>query len=361
MQARLTPADHSALFELVFEHAMDPTVVFDEEGQVLALNRAARDLPEELVDRLFGGDAPQPPELTAFHSDLEDHGHARAEIRLMSRAYLLLGQKHDRQVVIVVRDETRMHRLEADLRALQRVESLGQFTASLVHDFNNLLTPIACVSAILEAELAHDERNGPLAREVRDAAERATNLARQMMSRVRREPPAVAATDVNEVLAGMRLLLERVVGSDVKVQLRLGDDVEATLLDRERLEHVILNLAANARDAMPDGGTLMLATRTVAFDADDADALEGAHAGAYVTIRVTDTGVGMTREVRERVFERFFTTKQIGHGTGLGLASVRRFVGESGGCVSVHSGEGHGTTVSLYLPVYGRRRPRDAD
>jgi signal transduction histidine kinase len=360
MQARLTPAVHSALFELVFEHAMDPTVVFDEDGQVLALNRAARDLSEEIVDRLFAGDAPSPPELAAFHADLEEYGSARAEIRMMSRAFLLVGQRHHRQIVVVVRDETRAHRLEADLRALQRVESLGQFTASLVHDFNNLLTPIACVSAILEAELAHDERNGPLAREVRDAADRATNLARQMMSLVRREPPSMAATDVNEVLAGMRPLLERVVSSGVTVQLRLGDDVEATLIDRERLEHVILNLAANARDAMPGGGTLTVATRTVAFDPDEADAVEGAHAGAYVLIRVTDTGVGMTREVRERVFERFFTTKQIGHGTGLGLASVRRFVGESGGCVSVHSGEGHGTTVSLYLPVFGRRRAGDA-
>jgi len=305
---------------------------------------------------LVVGDAPLPPELAAFRADLAQYGHARAELRILAHAYLLRAQKHDGQTVVVIRDETRVHRLEADLRAMQRVESLGQFTASLVHDFNNLLTPIACVSAQLETELAHDQRSGPLAREVRDFAERATKLARQMMSFVRRDPPSVAATDVNEVLGDMRALVERVVGSGVTVQLRLGNEVEPALLDRERLEHVILNLAANARDAMPAGGTLTLATRTVSFDPSDADAVEGAHAGAYVLVRVTDTGVGMTREVRERVFERFFTTKQVGHGTGLGLASVRRFLADCGGCVSVHSGEGHGTTVSLYLRVYGRQR-----
>jgi signal transduction histidine kinase len=360
MQTRSSGAIRPALCELVFEHAIDPTVVYDEDGRVLALNRAAQELSDELIERLFAGDPPQLPELTAFRDDLENVGRARAEVHAMGRVYGLHGLKHGRQFVVVVHDQTRLHRLEADLRALQRVESLGQFTASLVHDFNNLLTPIACLSAILETELASDAKNGPIARDVRDAAERATKLARQMMSLVRREPPRLAVTDVNEVVSDTRSLVERVVGSDVKVQLKLGEeDSQAALLDRERLEHALLNLAANARDAMPKGGALTIATRTLTFDADEAHALEGAHPGAYVVVRVTDTGVGMTREVRERVFERFFTTKQIGHGTGLGLASVRRFVAESGGCVSVHSGEGHGTTVSLYLPVYGRARPRD--
>ncbi len=340
------------LHELVFEHSLDATVVFDAQGRVLLLNRAARELPDEWVDRLFVGDASHPRELTFFRDQLETRGKAHAEVRVGGRSIAVDGRRHGAQYVVFVRDESRLRRLEGELRTLQRLESLGHFTASLVHDFNNLLTPIACLSACLESELAGNDDAGAMARDIRDAADRATRLARQMMKLVRREPPRVAPVHVAATVGDLRSLVERVVGSSVKVEVAVAPDTGATIIDRERLEHAILNLAANARDAMPDGGTLTVSTSRVAFDEDQAETVEGARVGAYVAVRVRDTGVGMSREVREHMFERFFTTKEPGHGTGLGLASVRRFVAESGGCVTVHSREGRGTTVSLYLPAY---------
>jgi two-component system, cell cycle sensor histidine kinase and response regulator CckA len=350
------PDDHDdlrrSLYELVFEHSLDATVVFDAQGRVLLLNRAARELPDEWVDRLFAGHPSHPTELTFFRDQLETRGKAHAEVRVGSRSIAIEGCRHGAQYVVVVRDESRLRRLEHELRSLQRLDSLGHFTASLVHDFNNLLTPIACLSGCLESELAHDEEAGAMARDIRDAADRAARLAREMMKLVRREPPRVEAVNVAAAVSDLRSLVERMVGSDVKVEVTVSPDTGATVIDRERLEHAILNLAANARDAMPEGGTLTVSTSRVAFDEDQAETVEGARAGAYIAIRVRDTGVGMSREVREHVFERFFTTKEPGHGTGLGLASVRRFVAESGGCVTVHSREGRGTVVSLYLPAY---------
>jgi CheY-like chemotaxis protein len=163
--------------------------------------------------------------------------------------------------------------------------------------------------------------------------------------------------DPGAVLAELKPLLERVVGAEVEVQVTAPTDAVAASLERERFEHALLNLAANARDAMPSGGRLTLSATRVSFEEDEVSAIDGAGAGAYVAIRVSDTGVGMTREVRERIFQPFFTTKEAGHGTGLGLEAVRRFVADSGGCISVQSEEGKGTTVSLHFPLVALESP----
>ena len=155
---------------------------------------------------------------------------------------------------------------------------------------------------------------------------------------------------VNPVVADMRTLIERVVGSDVRVEVALGADAGFAVLDRERLERALVDLAVNARDAMPEGGRLTVTTTGVSFDPAEASSMEGANATDYVCLRVTDTGSGMTPEVRARIFERFFTTKAPGHGTGLGLSAVQRFVADSGGCIAVHSQPGRGTTVAIYFP-----------
>jgi len=220
-----------------------------------------------------------------------------------------------------------------------------------VHDFNNLLTPIACMSACLEADLPHESAAAEMARDIRLAADRAAGLARQVLKYVRREPSRVEAVNVSAVVAEFEAIIQRVAGTAVEVELKLASNVGCAMLDRERLEHVLLNLVANARDAMPAGGRLTLTTARVSLDEGDADAIEGARAGSYVALRVIDTGVGMTTEIRERIFESFFTTKDAEHGTGLGLATARRFVAQSRGCITVHSEAGHGTTMSLYFPV----------
>ena len=339
-----------ALFAFVFEDAPDATVVFDAAGRLLVLNRAARELPDELVEILASGDLPHAGELSRFRAELTSEGRALAEIRVGGRAMAIDGKMHGTRQVVTLRDITERLRLESELRALQRVQSIGHFTASLIHDFNNLLTPIACLSACLEEQASLDDAARAMAGDIRDAAQRATVLARQTLQLVRREPSRAQIADVNLVVDELRSLIERVVGSEIHVELVLAKDAGAAMLDRERLEHALLNLAANARDAMPTGGLLRLSTTKISLDEGGAAAIEGARVGAYVALRVTDTGVGMTTEVRERIFEHFFTTKEAGRGTGLGLASVRRFVAESGGAIALHSEEGRGTTMSLYLP-----------
>jgi signal transduction histidine kinase len=337
------------LYRFAFEQAPYPTIVLREDGRVLLQNGAARALPHEVVERLFAGDG---RELDLFFRELASKGHSHAEIDVAARAFAIDGCMHGAQLVVTLRDLGVQRVLETELRALKRVESLGQFTAGLAHDFNNLLTPILWLSACLETELPAGGQARELARDTRIAAEKAASLARQTLGLVRREPVRgrAAAVSVNPVVADMRTLIERIVGGQIRVEVALGGDAGLAVLDRERLERALVDLAVNARDAMPEGGRLTVTTKGVSFDQAEASSTEGASAIDYVCLQVTDTGSGMTPEVRARVFERFFTTKAPGRGTGLGLSAVQRFVAESGGCIAVHSQPGRGTTVALYFP-----------
>jgi two-component system cell cycle sensor histidine kinase/response regulator CckA len=344
------------LYRFVFEHARDPIIVLDGDGRTLLLNRAARQLPDELIERLFGDVASQPSELALLRRRVAAQGHARTEISAGGRSFEIEGRAHDGQHVLTVCDRTQQRAFENELRALQRIESIGHFTAGLAHDFNNLLTPITCLSSCLEAELPPGGGAREMARDIRTAAELAAGIARQTLRLVRREPRPVEVVRVNAVVEELETLVQRVAGKDVRVELALGTQAGTATLERERLEHALINLVANARDAMPFGGRLTVATEKVSFDAVEANSIEGetmtarAPAHAYVCVRVSDTGIGMSRAVRERVFERFFTTKEPGSGTGLGLAGVRRFVAESDGCIALRSEPGSGTTVALYFP-----------
>jgi two-component system cell cycle sensor histidine kinase/response regulator CckA len=346
-----TPDDPKpGLYRFLFDHARDATIVFDAKGRILLMNHDARSLPRDLVERLFARDATCALELSLFREELSSLGKSHAEIQIDGRSLSIWGQAHDGQHVVILRDVTEARRVEADLRALQRVESVGHLTASLVHDFNNLLTPIACMSACLEDDLPADSRARDMARDIFTASERAAGLARQVLRYVRREPSRVQCVNVSAAVAEFEAIIVRVAGAGVEVELKLATNAGCAMLDRERLDHVLLNLVANARDAMPAGGRLTLTTARVSLDEGDADAIAGARAGSYVALRVIDTGVGMTTEVRERIFESLFTTKDADHGTGLGLATARRFVAQSHGCITVHSDAGHGTTMSLYFP-----------
>jgi nitrogen-specific signal transduction histidine kinase/ActR/RegA family two-component response regulator len=238
--------------------------------------------------------------------------------------------------------------LEEELDRLKRVESLGYLTASVIHDFNNLLTPLVCLSAMLTRELDKGSAAREMAAEMRETSERAAGLVRQMLSFVRRAPEAPRRLALGAVVTELRRLLERVVGEDVELVLAVDEDAGDVLVNREQLEQVLLNLAVNARDAMPRGGRLFVSTTPVTLAG--LEESEPRQSGAYVALRVSDTGIGMSAEVRERLFERFFTTKPYGEGSGLGLAAAHRFAKGSGGFISVRSGEGAGTTVTLCLP-----------
>jgi two-component system cell cycle sensor histidine kinase/response regulator CckA len=338
------------LYRSVFEHARDATFVLTADGFPQLMNRAARALPAELAERLFARDGPHAEQLRRLRDEIDAGGRARAELVDGPRTFAVEGRLHGTSYVMTLRELTELRAVEDDLRALQRVASFGHFSASMTHDLNNLLTPIACLSATLETELATAPSMREVAHEIRLAAERATRLVRQILGTVRREGTGLATVPLNAVLSDLESLVARVAGGEVKVTLDLAPDAGAAKVDRERLEHAVLNLVANARDAMPSGGRVTLRTARVSFGTEEAQAIPGATSGTYAGLFVTDTGTGMTGEIRERIFERFFTTKGSGHGTGLGLDAVRRFVEASEGCISVHSQPGAGTTIALYFP-----------
>jgi CheY-like chemotaxis protein len=231
----------------------------------------------------------------------------------------------------------------------------------VVHDFNNLLTAILCSIELLERDVANQPSPTELVRDIRDAAERATGLTRRVLAFLRKDPPKPARLDLSASVAELRSLLEMILGRRLRLLLDLDPALGEVFVDREQLDHVLINLVANARDAMTGGGEVTISTRTV-------PAAEGSDPGAttapsYVALSVTDTGEGMAPEVRERAFERFFSTKE-GKGTGLGLASAHRFAKQHGGCVSLHSAPGRGTTVVVFLPraaplTPGKPAPRD--
>jgi CheY-like chemotaxis protein len=234
-----------------------------------------------------------------------------------------------------------------ELRHLRRLADLGYLTASVVHDFNNLLTAILCSVELLERDVADRQNPSELARDIRDAAERATGLTRRVLAFLRKEPARPARLDLSASVADLRSLLEMILGRRLRLVLDLDRTLGEVFVDREQLDHVLINLVANARDAMTGGGEVTISTRSVpAAEGSDPTA---APAPSYVALSVTDTGEGMPPEVRERAFERFFTTKE-GKGTGLGLASAHRFAKQHGGCMSLHSAPGRGTTVVVFLP-----------
>jgi two-component system cell cycle sensor histidine kinase/response regulator CckA len=260
------------------------------------------------------------------------------------RRLALEGRSHGPQHVVTLADVTERVQIEQELHHLRRLEAVGATTGGVVHDFNNLLTAVLCSSAALAGIVRGDDRAVAKAHEIQSAAERAAGLVRRILRLLRREQALPERVQLSAVLDEMRPLLDLVAGENVEVQFELGADVPETLVERERLEQVVINLVANARDAMPRGGRVTVSTSNVQSGSD------GGGGSAYAALTVADTGEGMTPEVLERVFERFFTTKGAERGTGLGLASAHRFVKASGGCMSVKSASGRGTTVIVYLP-----------
>jgi signal transduction histidine kinase len=348
----LPPAwDEPGLHRFVFENGVDPVVVIDAQGEVVLANAAARAIQGVAPGLPFSLPGVSEIDAGLFRAALRANGRATRELRLTDKPWsvrfvVLEGFVHDGYDVVFVRDVSERRKTDEELRHLRRVDSLGYLTASVVHDFNNLLTPIVCLSALLERSPTASEESNEMVHDVRVSAERAAALVRQLLTFVRRDASRPQRLDLSDVAREVDGLLRRVVGDGIDVALALEPKLGETIVDREQLEHVILNLAANARDAMPRGGALTIATANVASG--DADLCPDG--SEYVALTVTDTGVGMSPEVRERLFERFFTTKDAGSGTGLGLASAHRFVTASGGCITVRSEPGQGTSVVLYLP-----------
>jgi PAS domain S-box-containing protein len=248
----------------------------------------------------------------------------------------------------ILADVTEQKRAEAQIVQAQRIEALGQLTGGIAHDFNNLLTSILLNADVLTSLL--DDQLRPLAEAIRLASERGADLTRRLLAFGRRQMLEPRPTDVKALLAGMEALLHRTLGEHIQISADHAADLWSATVDPGQLENAVLNLSVNARDAMPNGGRLIIETSNVELDQSQAAAIPESKPGQYVVITVRDTGCGMTPEVAARAFEPFFTTKDVGKGTGLGLSMVYGFVKQSGGHVRINSEAGSGTTVWLYLP-----------
>ena len=258
--------------------------------------------------------------------------------------------------LVLVRDVTEQLQMRAKEREIgaqllqaQKMEAVGRLAGGVAHDFNNLLSVTLTAAAALDENLPTDSALREEVRDIRDAAERGAVLTRQLLAFGRKETRAPALLDLNDVVTNVERLFARALGTGVKLVVRRGDRALRTVADANQLEQVLMNLAINARDAMPDGGTVVLTTGERHLAAAEAEKL-GVDAGRYVTLEVTDTGVGMDEETRSRAFEPFFTTKGPERGTGLGLAAVYGTIRETAGAVTLDSTPGRGTHVTIYLP-----------
>jgi two-component system cell cycle sensor histidine kinase/response regulator CckA len=256
--------------------------------------------------------------------------------------------------VILAEDITDRVRLEEQFHQAQKMEAIGRLAGGVAHDFNNLLTVIITYADLLLQEGDAGGHGREDLGEIRKAAESATALTRQLLAFSRQEVTAPRLVLLEEVVRGEERLLQRLIGEDVVLVTALTDPPSTVRIDPGHLEQIVMNLAINARDAMPAGGTLTLESGTRELDASDARAFGTVQAGPFATLAVRDTGVGMDAETQARIFEPFFTTKAPGKGTGLGLATVYGILERSGGFVAVQSAPGQGTTFEIGLPLVGR-------
>lgn len=267
-------------------------------------------------------------------------------VQLESGEYLMSTE----DITLLKRAETEKAALEEQLRQSQRIEAIGRLAGGVAHDFNNLMMVIRGYSQLSVAELKEGDKLRGNLEEIQKATQRATDLTRQLLAFSRRQILEFKVLDLNSLIRDLEKMLRRVIGEDIELVTRLAEDLGRVKTDPGQIEQVVMNLAVNARDSMPRGGKLMIETKHVELDEGYTRTHVGVKPGRYVMFSVSDTGVGMSPEVKEHLFEPFFTTKEMAKGTGLGLSTVYGIVKQSGGDIWFYSEPGKGTTFKVFLP-----------
>lgn len=257
----------------------------------------------------------------------------------------------EQETVTIVRDVSERKRLEENLRRAQKLEALGRLAGGVAHDFNNLLTVVNGYSGLLLANRGAEHPDFDALSAVRDAGNRAAALVKQLLAFSRGQPMQPTVVQVNEILEQMQLFARRMLPSNVELILDCAADLSPIFADRTQMEHVVLNLIVNARDALPAGGRITLQTRNVILTAVGDGRFPSLPPGRYVQLVIADDGCGMAPDVKQRIFEPFFTTKEVGRGTGLGLPMVHGILKQTGGQIDVDSEFGDGTTFTILLPA----------
>jgi len=372
-ERRQTEAAHqksSGEWRITFDSTRDMILMLDKTLRVIRVNRATSLFLDkhfsEIINRgvfeLFQGADIQPDhhpltkmQISKRHEELEIYLQDK-EIWILASADPILDESgHISGAVHIIRDITEQKNLQLQLLQAQKMESIGRLAGGVAHDFNNLLSAIIGYTELTLLKLPAESPLKDYLLTVKDAGEKAAELTHRLLAFSRKQVLQMRAVNLNASLENMVKMMSRMVREDISLELYTDPSVVTIMADPVQIEQIVMNLIVNARDAMPHGGKLIIETANAYLDEDFIIRHENVKRGAYVMLSVSDTGIGMSRKVQERIFEPFYTTKGMAEGTGLGLATVYGIVKQHSGYIYVYSEVGKGTTFKIYLPVAGEK------
>ncbi len=354
----------------LLESASQAIISVDRTGRIALANRRAEEMFNYTRDELIGAriEVLLPESKRAGHTRQRDEYFARPRTRPMGIGMDLSGRRRDGSefpvevslsnieteegvfAIAFISDISQRKQLEEQLTHAQKMEAVGRLAGGVAHDFNNMLTVISGYNRMILEELSPLDPLHGYSEEIGKAADRAGAITNQLLAFSRRQVIQPRVVNVNSILTQIEKMLRRLLGEDIELALNLDSRTANVRVDPNQIEQAIVNLAVNARDAMPTGGRIMIETGNVELDENYAKSHVGVTPGEFVMIAMTDTGHGMDAATRQRIFEPFFTTKERGRGTGLGLATVYGMIKQSNGDIWVYSEPGKGTTFKLYFP-----------